>query len=246
MITADNLVATTVTTNTLVVNGPYNTIYNGCYQFIRDDITTPMVGMRFFIKNAPDKNTDGTEHYYGWLPDWANFGGYMAFYDSKLDKDIMQIGVHGAQAGKFAIGVDLINPDVQLQIHDFPDVSWSVSTWSAKNGIQLRSKSKYAYLYQITREDTFEGHFQNFSQGNLTHDWSCGFEVGSYDFVFMNPNGEHPASPDNPGQVRFRIKGNGEISSPTIDALKARIAALEKVILQKQQTQTPTSNDTRI
>lgn len=71
-----------------------------------------------FIYSAMD---DVPGHWYGWCPDWAsqNLGDYLAFYDSKINNDIIGLYHRGPHAGLCQIGVlggTQFGPPAQLNL----------------------------------------------------------------------------------------------------------------------------------
>src|SRR5947207_3049521 len=195
-----------------------------------------------FYNLANDPMFDGSTHYVQLGLDYATtgevdsvkaLGSYLAIYDNKIDADFVKFGVVGPWAGSVAIGCDAIIPRVQFSVHDFPRMRQSVDLYSQKNGIRVNGRSFASDGITIQRDDTPTKRWYHYHQGNGSHDWRWGMMPNSYDLCFYAGNGDMACSASNPGTPALVIREDGTLVNKTIAELESRIAALEKLLLQK-------------
>jgi hypothetical protein len=194
-------------------------------------------GVRFFLDWDPMPE-GGWRHYIQLAMDYATLGevdgvkaigSYLAIYDSKINQDFVKYGCVGPWAGSIAFGADAIIPKVQFSVHDLPWMEQSIDLWSNKTGIRLNGKALAADRLVFQRDDNIVSAWGLLHQGSGIYDFRYGMEpkAGSYDFVICNQNGKQASSPENPGDVIFRLKPDGTFENKTIADLQQRVANLE-------------------
>jgi len=132
-----------------------------------------------------------------------------------------------------AVGADAIIPGVQFSVHDFSWIRQSVDLYSQKDGIRVNGRSFASDGITIQRDDTPTMRWYHYHQGNGSHDWRWGMMSCTYDLGFYCGNGNLACGADNPGTPVLVIREDGTLVNKTIADLQARIAALEKLVLQK-------------
>ena len=208
----------------LFFDGDYSTFSGRVFNYSRPTTNVPSDVRWYTVGNETN--------YFAMGPDFGGGDFFALAFLGSLQQDLLRVGTEGAVRGKFAIGVDGLNPTAQLSIHDLNDsISNTVEILSERNGIVLNSRSRHADGLTLQRDDDIKANWVRWFQGNGQADWRLGMKPGSYDWSIYQVNGG-ASDPSTPGEEYVRIdRATGNFNVPLGSVISAGVITTNATVI---------------